>query len=646
MTAGLILVGPYVRAACKRHLADLERQRTDGFPFYFDVAAAQRALDFFPEVLTVEVDGDVEPFVLLDWAAFCVGSLFGWKRADTGHRRFRKAYIEGGKGCAKTPLGAGIGLYMMLADGELSAEVYAAASKRDQAMILFGDVVKMVDRTGKLRSRLVKSGNRIVYQLTHRATSSVFKPLSADKKKSGLRVSCGLVDELHEAQDRYTIDMLQDGFKGRKQPLLVAITNSGFDRNSICWEWHQHSVAVVEGLRVDEELFAYVMALDPGDDPLELDPKKTKMVDLDGETVPACWIKTNPGLGKTITVAYLRSAVNDALAIPGRENTVRRLNFCEWTDAAVGWMTRAAWVSCERRLVEFIKPSKVALDLGVRVPTADGIRRIGGAAIPGDFAADDQGRRAECYLGLDLSFAFDLSALAFVFPEFVLDADGVPRLRPDKTPLVRLAAWVEYFTPKDTAREREGVDRVPYVKWIDEGLIHGVPGSVIRLEHVASRIAEASAQFDIRWAAFDKYRHKALEAEMAELGVSIPWIEHPQGFRRAGKLDGRDGVPLILGQDAKPVDNPLWMPASVDGLEARIIEKTLEVQESEVTRWQVSSVVIRQDPAGTGNRVFDKRKAVGRIDGMVALAMAGGAAEMRLPQRSLGGFLSNPVMTT
>lgn len=650
VVAGKIVAGPSARSACRRHLADLDRQRADDFPFYWDLRAAKRSLDFFPEVLSVEADGDVVPFNLLDWAAFCVGSIFGWKRVDNARRRFRKAYIEGGKGCAKTPVGAGIGLYMMLADDELSAEVYAAAGKRDQAMILFGDVVKMVDRSPRLRHRLIKSGNRVVYQLAHRASSSIFKPLSADNKKSGLRVSCGLVDELHEARDRYTIDMLQDGFKGRKQPLLVAITNSGFDRTTICWEWHEHALAVVEGLRVDDELFAYVMDLDPEDDPLEDADMVDLVVTTDGkdvvERVPRCWLKTNPGLGKTITVEYLRSAVNDARQIPGRENTVRRLNFCEWTDAEVGWMTRAAWVACERPLVEFVKPSEMRAVLNgggeeVRVKL---INEGGGSAIPGPFGPTDAGR-AQVALGLDLSFAFDLSALAFAFPEPLLTAEGHALLGPDGRELFRIAAWVEYFTPKETARARGGRDRVPYLKWIDQGLIHGVPGSVIRVEHMAARIAEVTGTFDVTWAAYDRYRHKALADEMAENGVDVPWIEHPQGFRRGGALDGKNGNPLVIGKDGKPVDNPLWMPSSVDQLETRVIEKTLEVQASEVTRWQVSSVVIRHDPAGTGNRIFNKAKAVGRIDGIVALAMAVGAAEMRLEKRSLKGFLANPVMT-
>jgi phage terminase large subunit-like protein len=285
--------------------------------------------------------------------------------------------------------------------------------------------------------------------MTDRSTNSKFRPLSSDKKKSGLRVHCGLVDELQEHQDRYTVDILKDGFKARKQPLLFVITNSGFDRASICWEWHEHACAVVEGLREDDQLFAYVMALDDADDPLEDE---------------SCWPKTNPGLGRTITLQYLRQQVSEANQIPGRENQVRRLNFCQWTDADLGWMTRNAWKSIEEELVEFKKPKLGSLTGG-------------GAAIAPGF----QG--AMCYLGLDLAYAFDLAALAFLFPE-----DG------------RLVGWIEYFTPAETAKAREKKDAVPYVQWIGQGLIHGVPGKVIRKEHISARIAEAvgSVRYPLR----------------------------------------------------------------------------------------------------------------------------------------------------
>lgn len=599
--AGEIMAGPHVRDSCRRHLKDLREGHKRGL--VWDLRAAMRAINFFPDVLTVEEEGSTVPFYLLDWQIFVVGSIFGWK-TRRGRRRFTRAYVEGGKGCGKSPLAAGIGLYMLLADGEQKAEVYAAAGKKEQAHVLFQDAVSMRNDSPLLRQGrgyLHPSGKSPVWQLTHRASGSFFKPISADQQKSGARVHCGLVDELHEHKNRYTVDMLIAGFKGRRQPLLFIITNSGFDRNSICYEWHESAIAVAEGLQENDRLFSYVMALDLEDDPL---------------TDPSCWPKTNPGLGITVGVDYLESQVHDANTIPGRENGVRRLNFCEWTDADLGWMTRGAWMACEEELVEFRKPNVPVTMLGR--PREPGHSLLGGgAAIAPQFA------EAELYTGLDLSFSFDLTALAFVFPE-----------------AGQLLAWIEYFTPIETAAEREKKDRVPYQLWIRQGLIHGIPGKVIRKEHLATRIGQVREQFDLRFAAYDNYAHKALADEMADLGLTVPWIEHPQGFRRAGPLP----FPKFKAPDGGRVDNPLWMPDSVKLLEESIIDRSLHVQPSPVTRWQVSSVVIRNDPAGTGGRVFDKAKAVGRIDGIVALAMAVGAAKMRLPTMDISRFLANPVI--
>lgn len=616
VTAGLIIAGPSVRHACRRHLEDLDTGHERGWRF--DLAKAQRAIDFFPDVLTVEVDGKVRRFDLLLWQKFVVGSIFGWVSIETGFRRFDRCYVESGKGSGKTPLMAGIGLYMMLADGELSAEVYAAAAKREQAMRMFTDVVDMVDRSARLKKMLRQTGQNPVWKLRHPPTKSIFQPVSSDKAKSGARVSCGLVDELHEHRDRYTIDMLEAGFKNRKQPLMMVATNAGHDRESICYEWHDHAVAVVEGLRVDEALFAFVLDLDPDDDPLELVDLIDFEIQVAGKTIveriPRCWPKTNPGIGITVTVDYLRKQVNAAREIPGRENGVRRLNFCQWTDAETTWVTRGAWMACEETLGD-VAGGKVL------VPSLAG---------------------AELYLGLDLSFAFDLTALAFAFPDPILGPNGESMFNPAGEELVNLLCWIEYFTPALTAADREKKDRVPYVSWIRDGLVHGVPDKIVRLEYMAARIAEVTGMFDVKWAAFDRYRHKELQQQMVELGVACNWIEHPQGFRRAGRLEV-NGQP-VLGPNGKPIDNPLWMPESVTKFETRILDQTLRVQPSRVTRWQVSSTVIRKDPAGTGNHVFDKAKATGRIDGMVALAEAIGAAEMRLPQRDISGFLNRPVM--
>lgn len=189
------------------------------------------------------------PFELQPAQAFIVGSLFGWMRQD-GTRRFRRAYVEQGKGNGKSPMAGGIGLYGMLADGEAGSQAYAAAAKREQAGILFADAVKMVRASPALLRRVEFSGGPgREYNMAHHASGSFFRPVSRDTGKSGSgpRPYFVLADEVHELPDGKILEMLERGFKFRRQPLLFMITNSGSDRNSICWAEHEWAIKVAAG---------------------------------------------------------------------------------------------------------------------------------------------------------------------------------------------------------------------------------------------------------------------------------------------------------------------------------------------------------------------------------------------------------------
>jgi hypothetical protein len=133
----------------------------------------------------------------------------------------------------------------MMADGEAGAEIYAAGATKDQAGILFRDAVKMVDKSPDLDSRIRRSGGPgREFNLAWLAKNSFFRPISREARKtgSGPRPHFALCDEIHEHPDRGVIEMLERGFKFRRQPLLLMITNSGTDRNSICWEEHEHAI--------------------------------------------------------------------------------------------------------------------------------------------------------------------------------------------------------------------------------------------------------------------------------------------------------------------------------------------------------------------------------------------------------------------
>jgi phage terminase large subunit-like protein len=321
-----IVAGPLVRLACERHVRD----RTEGLArgLRFDETKATHACDFFPRFLRF-ADGRLagEPFVLQPWESFIVGSLFGWLGPD-GTRRFRTGYLEIGKGNGKTPLLAGIGLYLLVADQEPSAEIYVAAYSAEQARVLFRDAERMVESSPQLRRRIERSVNN----LSVSATYSFFRPVSSEHRAlDGKRPHGVLIDELHEHPTSLVTDKMRSGTKGRTQALVLEITNAGFDRGSVCWAHHELSRQVVERTVENDSWFAYICALDDRDDPFA------------DET---CWPKANPNLGISIPEKYLREQVAEAVAMPTKMNIVSRLNFCIWTTGESKAIDMQQWQAC------------------------------------------------------------------------------------------------------------------------------------------------------------------------------------------------------------------------------------------------------------------------------------------------------------
>lgn len=329
-----IVAGPLVRLAAERHLRDREQaSRRRGHPrgWVFDEDAANYVIDFFELVLKLPdiagPDDRPAPFLLAPAQDFLIGSVFGWKGAD-GYRRFREGYFEMGKGNGKTPLFAGIGLYGLTEDQELAAEIYAAGSDRHQSRVMFSYAEHMVDASPDLARRLVKTVNNIYDP----KTLSFFRPFSREQgAKSGPKPHMGLLDEVHEHRNADIVNKTRAGAKGRKQPFFGEITNSGFDRTSICWQHHEHSRKILEGVLEDDQWFAYVCTLDQDEDPLK---------------DPSTWIKANPLMGVSVTEKYLARQVQNARNIAGETNDILRLNFCVWTQSVTRYWNAAKWRAC------------------------------------------------------------------------------------------------------------------------------------------------------------------------------------------------------------------------------------------------------------------------------------------------------------
>lgn len=584
---GRVIAGPHVRNQCRRHIDDLVHGPARGLRW--DLDAAKHVWTWWESILKLS-DGqfDGKPFLLDPSQAFRVGSIFGWKawrktnHGEGWYRRFRRFYDEEGKGNGKSPLAGGIGLYMLTADGEAGAQIYAIGAKKEQAGILFRDAVKMVKKSPSLKKRLTFSGGEDrEYNVAFHRTGSFFRPISKDagKKGSGPRPHCGLADEVHEYPNRDAVEMVERGFKSRLQPLLAMFTNSGSDRNSYCYEEHEHAVRVAAGTRtpdeaftyvgeiIDDTTFTYVCALDPGDDPL---------------TDPSCWIKTNPLLGVILEHELLEKAVAQGKAMPGKLNGILRLHFCVWTDAAEAWISRE---TLESVLVDF----DIEEHCGAEVATA-----------------------------VDLGATRDMTAAGHVVHTGFVERQG----QDGPVMLPTFDAWITAFTPADTLLERAIADSAPYDLWVKDKHLRETPGQQVRLDFVAAYLVGLQADFLIPMIGYDRYAFRRLEDELDALGSTIRVAEHPQGGKKRGK------APEWLVEAAKrarrdPPDG-MWFPGSLSALEELILDGRIRLKLNPVLISACMSAAIERD--AFENRWFSKRHATQRIDALVALTMAVGVA--------------------
>jgi phage terminase large subunit-like protein len=548
---GKVVAGPWVRLACERHLRDLERD-----DLIWDLPDALRAVDFFPEVL-VFTDGQKvgNPFELELWQQFFVGSLFGWKTLDET-RRYRTAYAEIGKGNGKSPMAGGIGVYMLVADSEGAPEVYAAATKLEQAKILWNDAKRMVENSPELRDLVDVRQNLLLYP----AKNGIFRPISSEKRGlDGPRVHCGLIDEVHEHSDATVVNKLRAGTKGRTQALILEITNSGFDKQTICYQHHEYTIRILKQQEVNDSWFGFICALDEEDD---------------WEKDKSCWIKSNPNLGVSIQEKYLQEQILEAKGMPAKRSIVERLNFCKWVGAENPWVDEALWKACK-------------LDQG----TVDW----------------DKLRGVKCWLALDLSSRKDLTALAQVWE---LEEGFIGR--------------VFYYAPEKDLEKRAKDDKVPYDIWAKEGYLLLTPGGIVDYGHVAAKVAELDAEFNVEALAFDPWRIGLMEKELDAIGCDVKLVRHGQGYQ---------GKPIQADDESKPFkkaneagdDGILWMPGSIEAWETLIIQGKYWTEAHPITDMCIANAVTISDAAG--NRKFEKRRASGRMDGTVAQAMAVGAAK-------------------
>jgi phage terminase large subunit-like protein len=332
-------------AAIRRQMSDLKEGESRGLIWRED--EARRAVAFCGLLKHWKGEFHGRPFIPEPWQEHClIAPLFGWYR-DNGKRRFNTGYVEMARKNGKTSLCAVFALQGLIADGEQGAEVYAAATMKDQATIMFTDSKHMLAQSPYLLKRV----QPWKHSITCPSLNGTYKPLASDSDTlDGLNISRCLVDELHKHKTRHLWDVLTTSTGARKNPLVLSITTAGYDRSTICWENHEYTRKVCEGVLIDDSWFGFIASADPEDDPFD----------------PRTWAKANPNLDIAINSDYLAQEARKAKESPSYENTFRRLHLSQWTEQSIRWLPMHAWDDCKAGFGEedlYGEPCFAGLDL-------------------------------------------------------------------------------------------------------------------------------------------------------------------------------------------------------------------------------------------------------------------------------------------
>lgn len=289
--SGEIPVCTETRNIYKRMVTEMDDEFT---PFYFSEGKGEHAIRFI-ETFCRHYEGEHagETVQLELWQKAFVQNIFGWIEKATGFRRFREYALEVPRKHGKSFLSGCIATYMLVADGEPGAQCYSAANKLDQAKIVYNVTKAIVEQSSEL-SALVKSTRE---GLSFGMTRSIMKPLPNESKSlDGLNIHFACIDEIHESRDRNLYDVLKQGCKARRQPLIGCITTSGFYREGLYDSLHEYWVQVANGIVKDDRIFPVIYKLEKEED----------------WTDESKWIVANPGLGTIKSLQQLRDDVERA----------------------------------------------------------------------------------------------------------------------------------------------------------------------------------------------------------------------------------------------------------------------------------------------------------------------------------------------
>ena len=422
-------------------------------------------------------------FKLAPWQRDFVESVFG--NVDRyGRRQTRIAYLQIARKQGKSELAAAIALYMLIADHEAQPQVYLAAFDREQAGIVYKVAADMVERSPNLRGYAkVYRGTKRIVCVKGPSSGGFLQAIACDAAGShGFNASAVVLDELHTQRDSSLVDVLETSMSAREQPLMLAISTAGHDRNSICFRWYEKARQVLSGTIRDKSFVGRIYELPEGtsfEEVAERGPGGRFLREDD------LWPLANPSLksqpGGFIRPDEIKRQILDAVHFPAAQNKVMNLHFNVWTQSESRWFSLGMWDACGGLIDEAKLKGKV------------------------------------CFGGIDLGSTSDFTAFAMVFPRDGETGDGYD---------VVMRCWLPEAAIEKRSQMKDQLDA-----WIRAGFIKVTPGDVLDYRAVKQEVIECAAQFDMRACGYDPWQATQIAVELnEELGEDF-MVPVRQGFR-------------------------------------------------------------------------------------------------------------------
>lgn len=477
VVSGKIPACKWVIAACLRQQDDRKRALKKGAPIVWRPEKAEHICKFAE--LMPHIKGEwakrKELIRLEPWQAFVYTTLFGWYLPN-GNRRFRTGYEEVPRKNAKSTKSSTIGNYMLAADGEAGAEVYSAATTRDQAKIVFADAQAMARKSpGFCKKFGIEVTARSIHVMD---TASKFEPLSAEGETlDGLNVHCAILDELHAHKKRDVFDVIETATGSRNNSLIWLITTAGSNRAGICYEQRTYVTQILNsvlkrhpeipadyrgGCVDDDSYFGIIYTIDEE----QKDADGNIISPADDWTTEAAWRKANPNYGISVKPDDIARLAHKAQNISSATNNflTKRLNV--WVNANTAWMNMRAWDKC-----------------------ADPTMKLE------DFAGQP------CRVSFDLASKIDIAARGQLFTR-----EG------------HYYFFLQSYLPEDRIEES---DNSQYSGWARDGFISTTEGNVLDFDILETDLKLLAADFEIKEVAYDPFQATQFSTRMMAEGFEM-----------------------------------------------------------------------------------------------------------------------------